>query len=671
MSLFLIAIVFSSISLHGLSMEITHRGSWQEGLSSWLTLGNSHLLKQSCDTASMATTVVWNSGPEFPPTLKALYDSQAVLGSGSFGTTFKARCKKTGEIVAVKVLANDPNSISNWWLTPNDARKGDYEALINESKKECATLTRIENQHSFERAESRHVVRCLIDGISNALESSESSLPLHIVMEFAGLLNLNAWWLRRITGQVPERQLLSELQSLSRQMMLGLKHLNDGTVKWVHHDLKPENMVVDDGANITLTIVDFGTALSTLDPEETSASTQIFRPPEHFEAGATGFSMPAHSYDSFSAALSIMALAGGSTSDELFYPDFYKLNRERAHIAHADLRAAAQTAECISMVMKERRIDASDSAGWNSCLQHCFESSLKLKLSQFLVADLDRVRRAVGERRKEALVRLISCRDGFQKANTPALNVVHEWIDSRFDETLLAMLSADPRKRPSPSVVLESPWLERTAHQLPPSSGFALTTEIVCPLAMPGFQQLVRFVALCLLIGCLLSSCFFMMCCSFYGGLPCGGDSRRVSWIGLLVAMHLLGTTCASEIWFDSGTMTVLCFLLATASCVLGRKAADRKPAWGITLLATVVVCMCMEISTYSTVSSLLHQLNIAQKHGYLFPYLRVTVQATLVPPVLGALFGLYGLWDMSKHHSMRRPTTDLEDGFELQGYRV
>eukprot|EP00913_Durusdinium_trenchii_P029315 g27482.t1 len=127
---------------------------------------------------------------------------------------------------------------------------------IDLSRAECVDLQAIHRGEDADKEAAEHVVKCLYDGISPQLRSlSDSFAPLYMVMNFVGSDDVDKWWAK---------------QSSVKGMLLGLRFLAESQTdtQWVHHDLKPQNMVVTDDTAETV-LVDFGTVLSSKEPKKT------------------------------------------------------------------------------------------------------------------------------------------------------------------------------------------------------------------------------------------------------------------------------------------------------------------------------------------------------------------------------------------------------------------
>ncbi|CAK9071063.1 unnamed protein product [Durusdinium trenchii] len=221
----------------------------------------------------LLTQIQWN----FHPALNdKFYDAKAV-GSGTFGVTFLAKTRteeltgEAGQKVAVKLL----KSSDNIWLSPYHYKHlPQIRPYIDLSRAECVDLQAIHRGEDADKEAAEHVVKCLYDGISPQLRSlSDSFAPLYMVMNFVGSDDVDKWWAKQVKhgqGSGANTDILKALKSSVKGMLLGLRFLAESQTdtQWVHHDLKPQNMVVTDDTAETV-LVDFGTVLSSKEPKKT------------------------------------------------------------------------------------------------------------------------------------------------------------------------------------------------------------------------------------------------------------------------------------------------------------------------------------------------------------------------------------------------------------------
>jgi serine/threonine-protein kinase len=165
------------------------------------------------------------------------------LGSGAMGTVYRGRYVKTGQVVAVKVLAPGTGATSGSALD-----RFDHEARI------------------LKQFNHPHIVRLFGVGKSHGFR--------YFAMEYLQGESLDRALARR------GRLTWEEVVELGQQLCLGLQHAHEQGV--IHRDLKPSNlMVLPDG---TLKLTDFGIAkkpdLTQLTAANCTVGTAAYMSPE-------------------------------------------------------------------------------------------------------------------------------------------------------------------------------------------------------------------------------------------------------------------------------------------------------------------------------------------------------------------------------------------------------
>lgn len=205
-----------------------------------------------------------------------------VLGNGSFATVYKARHTTTGEAVAIKVMSM-------------------HRVISGDQKAGVQRLA----------AEIRHQMDC----------KSPYTVPLHSVFQANDNLYLvmDLCWgdLARLLRENGGRFSEATTQRLSRQLVLGLKCLNDKQI--VHRDLKPQNILVTlpdptnpDPNTAQLKISDFGFARFLNEHADETTGTlcgsPLYMAPEIFLNGRYGVKV-----DLYSAGAIILEMLSGRT----------------------------------------------------------------------------------------------------------------------------------------------------------------------------------------------------------------------------------------------------------------------------------------------------------------------------------------------------------------------
>jgi len=202
-------------------------------------------------------------GHQFMPGQKLLlnrYEQLEMIGSGSYGSVYKARDVSTGEVVAIKKFYADFESLS------------EVEEL-----KELQVLQRFKHPNIIDMR--------MVDIEHNKLLIVFEHLDLNLT-EFIrerAALNQNPF---AKNSKSPHRHneldLISEHEILIivKQILLGLDYIHEKG--YIHRDLKPENFMINPNT-LELKIIDFGTVKDIANsnpPFTTYICTRWYRAPE-------------------------------------------------------------------------------------------------------------------------------------------------------------------------------------------------------------------------------------------------------------------------------------------------------------------------------------------------------------------------------------------------------
>ncbi|KAK9427581.1 kinase-like domain-containing protein [Lipomyces doorenjongii] len=167
-----------------------------------------------------------------------------ILGQGTFGQVVKCQDLNTAEIVAVKVIKNQP-------------------AYFNQSMTEVAVLELLNDMIDHEN--EHHILRLRDKFIHHD----------HLCLVFE-LLSSNLYDLIK---QNQFRGLSSNLVRIFAQQLLdALSILKD--VKLIHCDLKPENILLENLESPNIKIIDFGSACNEKQTVYTYIQSRFYRSPE-------------------------------------------------------------------------------------------------------------------------------------------------------------------------------------------------------------------------------------------------------------------------------------------------------------------------------------------------------------------------------------------------------
>lgn len=181
------------------------------------------------------------------------YESERVLGSGSFGVVFQARVVETGDVVAIKKVFQDER----------------YKNRELDIMKELRHPNVVELKHAFYTREDKN---------------GEEATYLNVVM---GYCSDTVWKVLKHYNK-QKQQVPSVLVMLfSYQLCRACAYIH--AIGICHRDIKPQNLLVD-GQNTTLKLCDFGSAKKFVkgEPNVAYICSRYYRAPELI-LGATDY----------------------------------------------------------------------------------------------------------------------------------------------------------------------------------------------------------------------------------------------------------------------------------------------------------------------------------------------------------------------------------------------
>ncbi|XP_066559380.1 inhibitor of nuclear factor kappa-B kinase subunit epsilon isoform X2 [Amia ocellicauda] len=167
-------------------------------------------------------------------TANFLWSPGDILGQGATASVYKARNKKTGELVAVKVF----NNMS--YIRPYEVQMREFEMLRKLNHFNIVRLFAVEEKHMHAKQKVLVMEYCSGGSLLNLLEDPENAYGL------------------------PQSEFLIVLQCV----VAGMNHLRENGV--VHRDIKPGNimrLVGEDGRSV-YKLTDFGAARELEDDEK-------------------------------------------------------------------------------------------------------------------------------------------------------------------------------------------------------------------------------------------------------------------------------------------------------------------------------------------------------------------------------------------------------------------
>lgn len=167
------------------------------------------------------------------------YKVLETLGTGSYGSVYKAEDKETGELVAIKKMKK---KYTNW--------------------DECKNLREVKSLNAMKH-----------ENIIKIKEMIREDDILHLVFEYMEI-NLYDLMQKKAIKRFSE----NEIKNIIWQLVKGLAHMHK--YGFFHRDLKPENILVKNETNIKL--ADFGLAreIRSIPPFTEYVSTRWYRAPE-------------------------------------------------------------------------------------------------------------------------------------------------------------------------------------------------------------------------------------------------------------------------------------------------------------------------------------------------------------------------------------------------------
>ncbi|KAF1835459.1 cell division control protein 15 [Decorospora gaudefroyi] len=202
-------------------------------------------MQQAKDMELLVAERAKRMGEEPPP-----YDFYELIGKGAYGRVYKGKSRKTGALVAIKIIEID---------------KVDYEEMTHKNLQD--TLKEIDILQQLRDSRARPYVNII-----------EEARPVHnelwIVSEYASGGSVNTLMKPTAMSKDPGPGLAERfIVPIARELALGLKYIHEAGV--LHRDLKSNNVLILEDGRVQL--CDFGVS-NTLEPEKSKRTTIVGTP---------------------------------------------------------------------------------------------------------------------------------------------------------------------------------------------------------------------------------------------------------------------------------------------------------------------------------------------------------------------------------------------------------
>lgn len=246
------------------------------------------------------------------------------LGTGSFGISWlvKGEQRNTawyGKFIVMKLLyVKSKRGKALRHLTWDEAMHNPtLKSKVMESLIEFHNCLQIEQAAlTLKHIGGQRVMKCLDHNIRR--DSGDD--PLYLLLEHSGDYELNQFLRKK---ENDGKLNLPLLQSVTKQLFEGLSFLTDA--RWIHHDLKPENIVIrETGGVVYLKIIDLGAAVHVSQGNLfKTAATKLFAPHEFLrhnfkicDGGAND--LCPFAFDIFSAGMTVFEMWCGQLLVDVF-----------------------------------------------------------------------------------------------------------------------------------------------------------------------------------------------------------------------------------------------------------------------------------------------------------------------------------------------------------------
>lgn len=402
------------------------------------------------------------------------------LYAGSFGEAWSAVDRQTGQKVVLKMFyTQDPampgkTKILTWNMARQLSQQNPKILTdLADAAAECTIAQDLQTKAAQDPVGASRLMRCFEDHVTSGKSTTGHAVrdedQLYQVLEDCGVQPLSKWIEQnKAVAETNPAQYVAKSTRLFKQMLEGLRYLQ--LVQYVHHDVKPDNMVVkvqEDGSEI-LKFIDFG-AVTKVSPENAAksiTSSAPFAPPEWFPP-SKGFNYDAPwSYDLYQVAVTFDQMMTGT----LFYSKLLNRaqwtgskHRERLEVCSQKMRRdrvpQQQAQRACDREVELEQMDAAKSQATGSevrLTRHWGKDQVNSVGTATTV-------KPFAEWGKQEVPKLLELLFGAGQVQRTYDNVARHYkaqaLQSDWFPVFMAMIAFDPKKRPTPAHVLESKFL--------------------------------------------------------------------------------------------------------------------------------------------------------------------------------------------------------------------
>lgn len=215
------------------------------------------------------------------------------IESGTYGEVWKALDTRTGEYVVIKLFIAPVMGVEQyvtWSLAGHDWNLIDFLVRAVDECQIAIDMQSFSKRSPMDLEAASHILKCKEDHVRMPLSATghqvDSRDIVYHIFEFAGDYTLDKW-MDAALKKDSAAQYVDRCLRILQQLVGVLHYFSSHTKKWVHHDLKPANIVVRNGADGRdhITIIDLGSALevSENNANRSSAGTLEYSPFEGWD----------------------------------------------------------------------------------------------------------------------------------------------------------------------------------------------------------------------------------------------------------------------------------------------------------------------------------------------------------------------------------------------------